>query len=272
MSATVKALTQLPDQEPGHPRGPNTEYVNIILKEMGIRDSAQIEHAVEGSKPATTERPSAAALNQIMLRLGNNPGATSAGKEFKEKARNHLNKVAAEHLARIEERGTPRDPFLAQLAAQEKRASQQMPDLLMRLFRSVRGEETAIALLEKLAEQNVQQKMFAYRIDKYRDPVQMVEARNGDCQSFCTLFKMLGKAAQIEGIEQLNMEGKMQVELSNETPEIAGAAPGAKMLMARHSILQLNDGEQSRYFDPVFGKQVDPAFYGRDQARYLLRQ
>lgn len=31
LNSTVKVLTQLPDTEPGHPRGPNTEYVNIIL-------------------------------------------------------------------------------------------------------------------------------------------------------------------------------------------------------------------------------------------------
>jgi hypothetical protein len=246
--------------------------VNIVLKEMGIRDIAQIAQAVEGAKPASITRPGAAALNQVMLRLGNNPGATSPGKELKEKARNHLNDVAAEHLARIEQRGTARNPALAHMAAQEKRATQQMPDLLMRLFRNIQGDETQVERLEKLAEQNIQQKMFAYRIDKYRDPVQMVAARDGDCQSFCTLFKMLGQAARIEGIEQLNMEGKMHVELSGESPEIAGAAPGAKLLMARHSILQLNDGEQRHYFDPVFGRQVNPTFYGKDQARYLLQK
>lgn len=66
------------------------------------------------------------------------------------------------------------------------------------------------------------------------------------------------------------MDGEMHVQLSSQSPEIAGAKPDA-LMMARHTILQRGEGEQREYFDPVFGQQVNPARYGIDQNRYLMR-
>lgn len=272
LNSVVKSLTQLPDQEPGHPRGPNPEYVNIIIKQMGIRDSAQTGLATDQVKPKSINQgPAAAALNQVMLRLSNSAGASYPGKVLKEKARNHLNEVVAQHMALMDERAVPRSPYLAQIAREERQAAQQLPDLLMRLFRGVDGEENPIKILEKLSAENFQQKMFAYRIDKFRSPIQMVANRDGDCQSFCNLYKMLGEAAQIKDISQLDMEGKMRVRCSSPSPRVSGAQPGESFSMARHSILKLNDSQHSYYFDPVFGQQVDPNFYGQDPDRYFLK-
>ena len=272
LNSVVKLLTQLPEQELGHPRGPIPEYVNIILKEMGIRDSAQTALATGQIKAKSIgQGPAAVALNQVMLRLGNSARPSSPGKVLKEKVRAHLNEVVAEHVSLMDERGVPRSPYLAQIERQERQAAQQFPDLLMRLFRRVDGEENPVKVLEKLSVENSQQRMFAYRIDKIRSPIQMVASRDGDCQSFCTLYKMLGEAAQIKDISQLNMEGPMHVQFSTPFLGAPSAQPRESFSMERHSILKLNDSQRSYYFDPVFGQQVDPNFYGQDPDRYFLK-
>lgn len=270
LSSVIKLLTQLPESEPEHPRGPNPEYVNIILKQMNLRDSAQTGLATDKVKPVSiSQGPAAAALNQVMLRLGNSTGASSPGKVLKEKVRTHLNEMVAEHMALMEERAAPTNLYLAHIARQERQAAQQLPNLLMRLFRSIDGGENPVKILEKLSAENFQQKMFAYRINKFRSPIQMVANRDGDCQSFCNLYKMLGEAAQIQNISQLDMEGPMHVQCSNPSPRVSGAQPGESFSMARHSILKFNDSQHNYYFDPVFGQQVDPDFYGKDPDQYF---
>lgn len=271
LNSVVKALTQLPEQEPGHPRGPNLEYVNIILKEMGNREPAQT--ALDSQAGAAVgNRPGAHALSQVLLDLGNGSQPKRAGTTLRKNAVAHFKAAMAEHLASMNHRGVLHAPAQIQLAQKERSALKRLPEVFMRLFQGIHGEESPIELLSKLAEQNARQKLFAYRIDKVRSPLEMVDARDGDCQSFSQLFEMLGKAAGIQGLKLLELEGKMPVRLSSTQPEIVGAAPGAQLLMARHTILQLGEGEQRLYFDPVFGQQVDPDYYGVDQARYLRRE
>lgn len=272
LNSVIKALTQSPDQEPGHPRGPNLEYVNIILKEMGKRDIAQTALNSSQASAAVSARPAANALSHVMLGRGSASGLRAAAKNLRENAVAHFKEAANEHLALMNHRGVLRNPALRQLAQQERSAVEQLPMIFMRLFQNIQGEESPIELLSKLAEQNARQGLFAYRIDKFRSPQEMVDARDGDCQSFSRLFKMLGQAAGIQGLKRLDLEGEMTIRLSSTKPEIVGAAPGAQLVMARHTVLQLGEGEQRLYFDPVFGQQVDPDYYGIDQTRYLRRE
>ncbi|MCF5166478.1 PipA/GogA/GtgA family type III secretion system effector, partial [Pseudomonas congelans] len=171
LEATVKALTQLSDHEPGHPRGANPEYVNIILKEMGIRDSAQTEHNFEQAKPKPLQHsPGSLALHQITKRFGNNINVPTLGEGFKDKAKIHFTNVAQENLVLINQRGSPKNTYLAKVAYEEKRAASLLPDLLIRLFQSVQGSENPMEILEKLSFQTAKQRMFSYNIEKSRNP------------------------------------------------------------------------------------------------------
>ncbi len=271
LGQVVSQLTQLPEQEPGHPRGPNPEYVNIILKEMGKRDPAQIALPNQPAviKNSAQDVSAKTSLNRLMLNIDSGPSPSTTGKTFKDSVRTHLNAFAGRHLELIAQRPNRRQ--LTALVREETQASKQLPEILMRLFGQVRGDEKPMALLEKIAAQNHRQQLFAYRIDKQRSPLEMINSRDGDCTSFARLFSLLGEAAGITGLELFSMDGEMHVQLSSQSPEIAGAKPGAALMMARHTILQRGEGEQREYFDPVFGQQVNPAWYGIDQNRYLMR-
>jgi hypothetical protein len=272
LNLTVKALTQLPEHEPGHPRGPNPEYVNIILKEMGVHDSAQTDITVEQSQSQRKHQGAGSlALTQLMQRIGNNAETSSFSKTLRDQARAYLMTMANEHLALIEARGIPENHYLMQISAEEKKAAKQLPDVLMRLFHNVQGDESPMEILENLHAQNTKQNMFTYEINKFRTPVQMVAHRDGDCESFCNLFQLLGSAAQIKNMTQKHMEGEMRIRRPDQFADSVAGVRGESLLMARHSILQLDDGEHRQYFDPVFGQQVDPHYYGRDPDRYLLK-
>jgi hypothetical protein len=273
LNATVKALTQLPEEEPGHPRGPNAEYVNIVLKEMGIRDSAQTAlHKTPDRRKASGKGPAATALNQVMLRLGHSAGVPGPGDVLRGQAKAYLNRWVDEKLAMINARGVPANGYLAQVMHRERQSLQALPALLVRLFQDVRGDETAVELLKKISSQNVRQKLFTYKIDKFREPAEMVAHRNGDCKSFCSLYLLLGQAAQITGISQVNLEGAMRMRPPSSLPQIAGETLSEDLGMAGHSILKVEDGAHCHHFDPVFGQQVDPAFYGQDQERYFFEE
>lgn len=271
LDQVVSQLTRLPEQEPGHPRGPNPEYVNIILKEMGKRDSAQVALPNQPAvvKNAAQDVSAKTLLKRLMLDLDSGANPSTPGKTFKDRARAHLKVFADRHLELIAQR-PGRHQFM-ELTRQETQASKQLPGILMRLFGQVRGDEMPMALLEKIAAQNNRQQLFAYRIDKQRSLLEMINSRDGDCTSFARLFSLLGEAAGITGLELFCMEGEMHVQLSSQNPEIVGAKPGAELMMARHTILKRGEGEQREYFDPVFGQQVNPAWYGLDQNRYLMR-
>ncbi|WP_231666940.1 PipA/GogA/GtgA family type III secretion system effector [Pseudomonas quasicaspiana] len=270
LDQVVSQLTQLPEQEPGHPRGPNPEYVNIILKEMGKRDPAQIALPNQPAviKNSAQDVSAKTSLKRLMLNIDSGASPSTTGKTFKDSARTHLNAFADRHLELIAQRPNRRQ--LTALVREETQASKQLPEILMRLFGQVRGDEKPMALLEKIAAQNHRQQLFAYRVDKQRSPLEMINSRDGDCTSFARLFSLLGEAAGITGLELFSMEGEMHVQLSSQSPEIAGAKPGSALMMARHTILQRGEGEQREYFDPVFGRQVNPAWYGIDQNRYLM--
>ena len=57
----------------------------------------------------------------------------------------------------------------------------------------------------------------------------------------------------------------------DENADIPGIQPGKEMHFARHTILRIANAEgQEDYFDPVVGKAVNPAHYGKSLAEYLL--
>lgn len=188
---------------------------------------------------------------------------------MRKNAKAHLKEWAKAKLLIIENRGAPANNYLAAITSKEMRALNALPELLMRFFQNVRGNETALELLKQLASQNVRRKLFAYDISKFREPVGMVIERGGDCRSFCSLYLLLAQAAQIPKVTQLNLDGEMDMPLPVIDPRSAGATEVASVRMANHSILKVGDGAHCCYFDPVFGQQVDPAFYGQDQSRYF---
>lgn len=273
LNAVVKALTQLPEREPEHPRGPNPEYVNIILKEMGIRDPAQVSLREQSDvPPISSSNPSLASLNEMASRFSKTVSGSSKSAELRNRVKHYFDNLVNEQKALIGARRLNQSPLLKSVLLEEIKALELFPKLMLRLFRAVDGSEGPMALMEKLASENARQQIFSYCIDKIRSPFRMVATRDGDCRSFCDLYKMLANAAGIQTVERFDMKGEMPVQLSKSHSEIVGQAPGDKLLMARHSILKLQDDEGIRYFDPVFACRVDPAFYGKDLDNYLRRE
>ncbi|MBD1600348.1 PipA/GogA/GtgA family type III secretion system effector [Pseudomonas typographi] len=275
----LSAVTRLPSTESKHPRGPIQEYANIILKEQGERAEpalvAQLEDAPPSRSPNGRSASPRAVLNSVLMthNLASDNGAQPPGRERFQRAKAELNIVAQARLEAIANRPRPNRPDLQQLIQIDQQNAKALVPTLSRLLVGMDGTESPLGLLEKMARQNARQKLFTYRMDKAREPFEMVARRDGDCSSFAKIFNMVGQAAGIKGLRPVELEGAMKFTLS-ATPELSNWAAGAPLEFARHTILAIENEDDTGpdiHFDPVFGCQVDPEQYGKDADRYLMR-
>jgi hypothetical protein len=270
----LAAVTGLPDTEKGHLRGPIQEYTNIVLKESGERAEPAYIAPIDAkqAKPATRGDTSPRAILRRALVNDSraDPGAASSKNALYRNVKAELTAISEHRLASITSRARPTRPDLQRKMAEDVQSASGLSSTLLRLLRGVDGKEAPMDLLTKLAQQNKEQRLFTYRIDKSRDPFDMVRHRDGDCASFSRLFEMIGQAAGVKGLETVSLEGRMSFVMSQD-PEIANWNAGDRADFARHSILSLSeDGSDTKlYFDPVFGRQVDPRHYGKDASGYL---
>ena len=181
-----------------------------------------------------------------------------------------LEVMARERLNLIAERPKPFRPELRIKSAEDRQDAEMLPSILLRLVKDIEDDEKPLNLLKKIATQNFNQNIFSYRINKYRDPFDMVRHRDGDCSSFTQLFTILGRAAGIKNLSTVELSGDMKFTLS-EKPEIPNLRSGESVEFARHTILAIPDQDSNKklYFDPVFGCQVEPSHYGSDLNSYL---
>jgi hypothetical protein len=271
----LNAITGLSDSEGMHPRGPLQEYVNIVLKEMGERTEPAL---IALERPASRHVGSApqssrTLLNSVLINheMAIKRGRSAPNQEYLQRTRNELSKIAQGRLELIANRPRPHHPELERKMLEDKRNAQAFMPTLSRLLAGIEGTEPALEQLEKMAHQNMRQKLFTYCMDKSRDPFEMIGRRDGDCSSFVHIFNMLGNAAGIKGLQPLELTGPMTFSLSAK-PEIIHWKGGEVVEFARHTILSLEDDQVSKvYFDPVFGCQVDPEEYGKDLNRYLMK-
>ncbi|WP_407364525.1 PipA/GogA/GtgA family type III secretion system effector (plasmid) [Pseudomonas luteola] len=271
----LSAITGLSNSEDMHPRGPLQEYVNIVLKEMGERTEPALialEEPVDRRVNSGSQSPRTI-LNSVLINheMAIKKGKSAPDQEYLQRTKSELSKVAQGRLELIANRPNPQHPELQRKMLEDKRNAQSFMPTLSRLLTGIEGTESTLEQLEKMAHQNMRQKLFIYRMDKSRDPFEMIGRRDGDCSSFAHIFNMLGQAAGMKGLQPFELTGPMRFSLSAK-PEIVHWKGGEVVEFARHTILSLEDDQASKvYFDPVFGCQVDPEEYGKDLNRYLMK-
>ncbi|CAM9276067.1 unnamed protein product [Ectocarpus sp. 12 AP-2014] len=273
----VSSITRLPNREENHPRGPVQEYTNIILKEIGQHYEPMMVSSIEmflKSSTNTAETNSRSLLTSILAKdsLALKNSASPKGEKIYKSVKEALEKISQERLESIAMRPRISHSELQSKAIEDRQNAKMLPSMLLRLVKDIKDDENPLRILEKMAQQNFRQNIFSYRIDKYREPFDLVRHRDGDCSSLARLFSTLGKAAGIESINTVELDGKMDFTLS-EKPEIPNLKGGQTVEFARHTILAVHNTktETTSYFDPVFGCEVDPSHYGSDLSKYLIK-
>lgn len=272
----IASITGLPQREENHPRGPIQEYANIILTQTG--PSSELEQVVIETPSASSTAPLAPRPSTLLSSpLIKYDLALKSGEPPKE--RNIFKRVEAAlaeasktRLDLIAKRPRIFNPELQRKTLEDRENAQRLPGLLLQLVKGIADDESPLGILGQMAQQNFRQRIFSYRIDKYRDSFDLVRHRDGDCTSLAHLFALLGKAAGIQGITTKILDTEMAFTLS-EDPEIPNLRGGQTVAFARHTILAVRDAKADTmaYFDPVFGCEVTPHYYGLALSSYLMK-
>jgi len=188
-------------------------------------------------------------------------------------ARTRLDDIASERLQFVRSRGvSSRNPVLLQKHQEEARQAREFADFYHPLFARVTGLESGMKLLAKFARENERIQLLTYRPDKTRDLFEMVTEKDGDCETYAGVFKRLAEVMGVEDVGLHHMDKAMSVPRA-EIPGATSSSCSDRIEFARHTILECRDAENRvEHFDPVFGRAVDPEFYGEDLDRYLKRE
>ncbi|MHC8403394.1 PipA/GogA/GtgA family type III secretion system effector [Pseudomonas sp. MDT1-17] len=273
----IASITGLPQREENHPRGPIQEYANIILTQTGRSSELAQEGAIETSSTLSPAPLGTRPLTLLTSRLIKSNLALKSGGQPKEgnilkSVEAALAKASQARLDLIAKRPRLFHPELQRKTLEDRQNAQRLPGLLLQLVKGIADDESPLGILGQMAQQNFRQRIFSYRIDKYRDPFDLVRHRDGDCSSLAHLFALLGEAAGIQGITTKVLDTEMAFTLS-ENPEIPNLKGGQTVAFARHTILAVRDAEADTmvYFDPVFGCEVAPHYYGLALSSYLMK-
>jgi len=212
-------------------------------------------------------------LNSVLMGLGRGAeNAETSGSDLRQEARANLDKIADDRLQIAESREIPKwNKFLIQKNRLELDQARKFADFYHPLFARITTFESSMDLLAQLARENQTLQLLSYHADVKRDPFDMVTTPQGDCETFSTVFEMLAQAAGSHDLARHEFSTPMSFSVAD--------IPGASVRQAtdtvdfmRHTILSCRDNEgRLAHFDPVFGRQVNPDFYGKDVDRYLMR-
>ena len=257
----------------GYQGAPDANDVSGSQIGDGARAGRQLAGNERQASDARRALQTKTVLNAVRMKLGqSSQDADAKARAVRQKARENLDRIAADRSQAIRSREVPRwDTALTRKKNEEWNQAQKFAGFYHALFSKVTGSESPMELLAKLARENEALQQFSYRSDKKRDPFDMVTERDGDCESYANVFKMLAETAGVEGLAYHHFEAPMSFTAA-DIPG-GGSQLGNSIDFARHTILACRGADgRVEYFDPVFGRQIDPEHYGKDVDLYLKRR
>lgn len=134
----------------------------------------------------------------------------------------------------------------------------------------VNSDTGTVNILNSISSQNMQSKMISYNISRYCKPFEIVHLKEGDCTSFCELYNTLIQGCGLPLMELVHLERPFSFVMSKKC-QVVNIEPGESVNFARHTILAFkNEDGSDGYFDPVIGKHVNPAYYGKSIDNYII--